>query len=342
MYSLNDVKVLHLEITEKCQAGCPFCARYLADGSDNPLLKNAELSLSDCRKYFSKEFVKQLQGMYMCGTYGDPIIARDTLDVFEYFRYNNPFMSLSMHTNGGARDRDWWKDLASVMYNEYSDVIFSIDGLQDTNHIYRKRVNWNKVLDSAESFIEAGGNATWSFLVFRHNEHQVDEARRMSKKMGFKKFVAKKSSRFANERGKNSVDLMPPRNKQYQNAKIEQTAKLIEMYGSLDEFYNQTTIDCLAVSSKSIYVSARGLLFPCSWIGSLYEDRTLEEFKQVEALYGSFDRVDLNKTTIEDVFNSGIFDDIKKRWSCQSISAGKLKTCSMTCSKEHNLFKAQF
>lgn len=338
MYSIDQIKTVHLEMTEKCQAGCPFCPRHLEDGSVNPSLINAELSLDDCKSYFPKEFVRQLDRMFMCGNYGDPIIAKQTLEVFEYFRDTNLKMSLDMHTNGGARDKGWWKDLASVLYNNTSSVIFSIDGLQDTNHIYRKHVNWNRVLDSAESFIEAGGNAVWSFLVFRHNEHQVDEARRMSESMGFKKFVAKKSARFATSRAKNNLDLLPPRNTDYQNANIKVLDKIVETYGSIEQFYDQTEIDCMVASEKSIYVSARGLLFPCCWLGGIYEGSN----DQLMKVIGNFDRIDLNKLSMKQIFDSGIFNDIKKTWSCGSMSEGKLMKCSKFCSKEYNFFKAQF
>ena len=41
--------------------------------------------------------------MYMCGNLGDPIVAKDTLEIFKYFREHNPTMWLSMNTNAGAK-----------------------------------------------------------------------------------------------------------------------------------------------------------------------------------------------------------------------------------------------
>ena len=35
-------------------------------------------------------------------------------------------------------------------------------------------------------FIEAGGVAYWDMLVFKHNEHQIEEVRQLAKNMGFK------------------------------------------------------------------------------------------------------------------------------------------------------------
>ena len=41
-----------------------------------------------------------------------------------------------------------------------------------------------------------GGIAQWDYIVFKHNEHQVEEARKLSKELGFFEFQIKKTSRF--------------------------------------------------------------------------------------------------------------------------------------------------
>lgn len=48
-------------------------------------------------------------------------------------------------------------------------------------------------MTNAKAFIDAGGRAEWDYLIFKHNEHQVDEAKELSNKMGFHSFVPKKS-----------------------------------------------------------------------------------------------------------------------------------------------------
>ena len=86
MYRYEDIEAVHLEITQKCQAACPMCDRNMNGGEDNPHITNAELSFEDCQTIFPPEFIKQLKTMYMCGNLGDPIVARDSLEVFDYFR----------------------------------------------------------------------------------------------------------------------------------------------------------------------------------------------------------------------------------------------------------------
>ena len=63
---------------------------------------------------------------------------------------------------------------------------FSIDGLKNTNELYRRKLEWEKLMRNASAFIEAGGVAYWDMLVFKHNEHQIEEVRQLAKNMGFK------------------------------------------------------------------------------------------------------------------------------------------------------------
>ena len=107
MYRYNEIKTVHLEITENCNASCPMCARNINGGEDNPHLKGNELSLADCKIIFPPEFIAQLDRMYMCGNFGDPISAKDTLEVFAYFRENNPKMNLCMYTKGSTKKPKW-------------------------------------------------------------------------------------------------------------------------------------------------------------------------------------------------------------------------------------------
>ena len=82
MYNLEDIKSVHLELTSKCQASCPMCARNI-QGLDNPWLELDEISLAQFKEWFPVDFIKQLDRLFMCGNLGDPIIARDTLEIFQ-------------------------------------------------------------------------------------------------------------------------------------------------------------------------------------------------------------------------------------------------------------------
>ena len=170
MYRYEDIRTIHLEVTQNCQAACPMCDRNMNGEGINPHINLDELSLEDCKNIFSPRFIKQLNTMYMCGNLGDPIVAKDTLEIFDYFRSHNDNIWLSMNTNAGARDEKWWKELAKI-FARNGAVIFSVDGLRSTNHIYRQGVIWDKVERSMDAFCSAGGRARWDFFIFEHNQH---------------------------------------------------------------------------------------------------------------------------------------------------------------------------
>ena len=133
--------------------------------------------------------------------------------------------------------------LGRKMAGKNVEVIFSIDGLEDTNHIYRRNVIWNKLIDNCTSYINAGGKAHWDMLVYKHNQHQVDDCMELAKTLGFTWFRAKVSKRaFVN--GLEFPD-------KYENPKIE-----------------QGTINCMALQESSMYISATGDAHPCCWLGN--------------------------------------------------------------------------
>jgi MoaA/NifB/PqqE/SkfB family radical SAM enzyme len=342
MYRYEDIRRVHLEITEKCQARCVMCARTDEDGNFNPNLKNSELSLEDCKHIFPPEFVRQLEHIYMCGNYGDAIFARDTLAVFEYFRDNNFKMRLSLNTNGGGKPKAWWKDLAHLLTP--GKVVFAIDGLEDTNHLYREGVNWKLVMQSVEAFISEGGNAEWHYLVFKHNEHQVEEARELSKKLGFKDFVIKKSSRFKGDR-KTYKHLEIPSNPKYVNESVGFLDLVKSKYGNYANFLDSTPISCRVKKESGLYISAVGHVLPCCWLGHDISRPTLTspaQSQMIQLADFNVDNLDAKKSSIKGVFDTGIFEEIEKSWGLPSVKAGKLATCSSTCSANHDFFELQF
>lgn len=357
MYKYTDIRTIHLEVTQNCQASCPMCDRNMNGKGINPHINLDELTLEDCKTIFKPSFIKQLNTMYMCGNLGDPIIAKDTLEIFSYFREHNPTMWLSMNTNAGAREEAWWINLAQI-FNKKGAVIFSIDGLEDTNHIYRQGVIWANVERSFNAFIKAGGRARWDFLIFEHNQHQVDEAEHLSNKLGFEKFVAKKTGRFissksekkekhqaVDKKGNKTAELKKP-DKKYQNAAIKKQDSLVKKYTSMDSYYDAVPIRCKVKEEKSLFITAEGLALPCCWTaGRMYKwwhkDPGVEQIWTHIDIAGGKEALDA-RNGLEEVFETGIFETIERSWEYESCSMGKLKVCAMKCGAEFDPFGEQF
>jgi MoaA/NifB/PqqE/SkfB family radical SAM enzyme len=182
----------------------------------------------------------------MCGNYGDPAAGAYTGDIYKWARQLNPTITLGMNSNGAIQNTFWWHEIGRLFNQPQDYVVFSIDGLEDTNSVYRKGVSWTKLMQNTQAFIEAGGSAHWDMLIYQHNEHQVDECEQLARSMGFRWFRAKVSKRPLI--GK----LEWPRNYQLQTF--------------------EGAIKCHAQQEKSAYIDARGNLSPCCWIGATQTD----------------------------------------------------------------------
>jgi len=324
MYNLQDIKVIHLEITSKCQASCPMCARNIQGGIKNPYISTNEISKEQFTKWFPIEFIKQLEKLYICGNLGDPVIAEDTLKIFEYIRLLNKNIKLSMNTNGSARSFQWWKELAGLGVV----VRFGIDGLSDTHSLYRIGTNWNKIIENAKVFIDNGGVAEWDMLVFKHNEHQVDDCKKISEKIGFQKFNLKNTARFKddqltvlNTKGQTRYKLYPTKKSQIITNKME-TLVISE-------------INCKAVNDKSLYVSANGNVTPCCWLDN--EWYRPDHPNRIEYVDLFEDYLNLHNLSLEDIFKKDVFNKIESTWK----SCSPLKECTRQCGKVDR-FNEQF
>lgn len=359
MYSYEEIKVVHLEITQRCQAACPMCDRNENGGPDNKWIDNSELSLEDCKKIFEPEFIRQLDTMFMCGNLGDPIVARDTLEVFRYFREHNPDIWLSMNTNAGAKDVAWWQELAEV-FGRKGAVIFSVDGLADTNHLYRQNVKWENVERNMRAFIDAGGRARWDFIIFGHNEHQIEEAEQLANDWGVERFQLKKSGRFfdarnnvktehqaQNRKGQETQKIEKPKKAEHQNLALLKKQEIEKTYGSMKEYYDRCNIKCKVSKEKNIFISAEGLLMPCCWTaGRMYKwwhkDYRVEQIWDFIDDAGGKDGIDVIHNSLKDVMDGPLLKSIQRSWSRPSISEGKLGVCAMKCGEEFDPFGEQF
>ena len=133
----NQKPAYHAELTTRCVLECPRCPRTIHSG---------KYKVQDLPLEYIKEFVlasphKKSDRFNMSGSYGDPIYHMKFLDVIEFL--DSIEQSWWLSTNGSNKKISWWERF----YNSYDDskyshktkniVSFALDGLQDTNHLYR-------------------------------------------------------------------------------------------------------------------------------------------------------------------------------------------------------------
>lgn len=350
MFNFESLKVIQVEITSRCQASCPMCLRNIHGGIQNNKLPINDWNIDDFKHIFNRDILQQIEHLIFCGDFGDPLINDDLIYMCDYIK-NNSNIQISISTNGSARNQSWWKSLAEALPKNHM-VTFALDGLQDTHSLYRIGTIFDLIIRNAKIFIKHGGNAEWMFIRFKHNQHQIEEARRLAHSLGFSKFTVKTSKRF----GKKFPVLDELGNIIYY---IEQpsdsTVKQVDYVHlkNYKEWKNADKINCFTINEGELYIDANMNAMPCCLIGSfLYANYDLEEYKKYNVAdnnsyihaakiaqnntfdiikeLGGLEKLNLKNTTIKQLLSTNEWQTlIKNKWTTKSSIP-----CIMLCSED--------
>lgn len=249
---LQDINWLHVEASSRCNAWCPACPRNNQGFGLAPGIVEKDLEPSIFEDIVSS--LPNLKVIQFCGNLGDPIASSYILDLLTIA--NKSVEKVQIHTNGSLRTTTWWKQLAEELSNINHDVWFGLDGLDDTHEIYRQGTSFKKIIANAKSFIDAGGHATWQFIPYQHNEHQIMSALKMSQKLGFKKFhlakLYRKQSKAKHYKTGQEFELLP----------TVSLAKLTTMH-RIKKIPEPS--QCMHLHTNSIYLAATGEISRCCY-----------------------------------------------------------------------------
>jgi len=281
IFDLHRTMKFHLELTDKCNAACPMCGRTQQMARclpDMTKVKNIELELDLIKRNFTPDLCSRISEIDLCGGLGDPPAARECFEVCEYFIDSGIKVILS--SNGGLRSETWWKRLGELFEGTTSLVEFHIDGLEDTNHLYRVNTRFGKIMKNAEAFLGSGGTAEWHFIPFQHNEHQISEALERSREMGFSTFRIIDTIRFGKE-NRFAYQLPDGRMQELKPADPEllrtfQTdadeTSLSDAGGDSD---TATAVRCKSEVQNRPYIVATGAVSACCWIEGSEDERRM-------------------------------------------------------------------
>ena len=240
----------HVEPTSKCTLECPLCDRTWFYETFK------KRNIHEINIDHLTDFVGTNASVSMCGNNGDPIYHSQFIDLCRKLKDNN--CRISITTNGSAKTKAWWQDLNMVL--DHNDKIkFSIDGLEDTNHIYRKNAKWDSIMDAVLSLKQRKFWMEWKFIVFKHNQHQIGQAKNLSDKLGFDHFRLEHSDRWLGKK-----DLMP--DSEFVDTNYKQQKEILIN----PEFSTAMSPKCLKnnVPKNDLYIDAEGDFYPCCWMGT--------------------------------------------------------------------------
>ena len=329
-------KRVELEISSDCNAACPGCART----QNLDILKPQNITLQQIKKWFPNP---QNIMFKFCGVLGDPIVNPECMEITKYLVDNGAMIQYS--TNGGRNSKDWWHTLGTLGI----DVHFCVDGTQ-TNHIYRVNTNYKIIKRNMQAYSDAGGNATWIYIVFDHNEHEVDEARQLAKQLNFK-FATRTGMRnsyhdWVAQIGKknNKVEKIITTTGAKEHSKKQVVQELDKFIASANKNKKQTdeivaSIDCKYYHGEEIFVAANSTLWPCCFLW----DSAFKNKENINHKYSVFpkDWNNLNKHSVEDILNTNYYKQVlQDSWDPQHNL--HISRCIRTCAKNrayHNELK---
>lgn len=369
MYDLRKIGRLHIELSSRCNASCPACSRNLAGGPVTPNLEITELTIDDIKNFFPPEFAQSLIGINYCGNVGDPGMALDLLPILEYFQsVSKRNIAQQVRTNGGMRKPEFWQEIGKFFAKQpkrvnethifyHPAVVFSVDGLEDTNHIYRRGVRWDKLIANMEAYASTGAFGIWEFLVFEHNQHQIEDAKKMADKLGFA-FSAKNPMGFGEYNGKPQGMNVYAKSGEYEYTiypsnfsgertimpegyKVDFKHAMVDTIPELSEFSKnlaQTSgISCKSIEqySQELYVSATGHMLPCCFLGGVFGQFNTSysrwQFNNKIKEMG-IDKINLRKNSIYDILTGPDFSNFfLDGWKHKTVEDGKLLYCVETC-----------
>tara|TARA_B100000965_G_scaffold388978_1_gene394126 strand:+ start:8408 stop:9463 length:1056 start_codon:yes stop_codon:yes gene_type:complete len=270
--NIDSIRKIELEITSDCNAACPGCAR--TQHIDKLEIKS--FMLSDLLRLFpDTKHIKDKQFKF-CGVLGDPALNKDAVSMTEHLTDHGGYCQWS--TNGAYQTSDWWHALGKISANtNLVDVNFCVDGHKETNHIYRVNTNWKVLERNMQAYSDAGGKATWIFIVFDHNEFELETAREHANKLGFT-FATRTGMRNSYDDWVSQIGKKNEKQKKVitttgkkEHSKKDQVLELDKFLANENKTNKETkeiltTIKCKLVHEGEIFISSKQEMWPCCFL----------------------------------------------------------------------------
>jgi radical SAM protein with 4Fe4S-binding SPASM domain len=203
---------ISVEPTTSCNLRCPQCPSGLRSFTrptgmlDKQLFEKVIDELHETLLYLTFYFQ------------GEPYLNPEFLNMVRYASDKNIYTSTS--TNAHYLDN---KNAKNTVFSGLNKLIISIDGTtQESFEKYRiggkldkvleginNLIKWKKELKSASPFIVI------QFIVFRHNEHEINEIKKIAKQLGVHLQI--KTAQVYDDPGNNEILPLNPKYQRYQN-----------------------------------------------------------------------------------------------------------------------------
>jgi MoaA/NifB/PqqE/SkfB family radical SAM enzyme len=339
MWNYDKLSAVHLELSSICNASCPGCPRYLRNSTNvDTTLVQRSISFNDFSSWFKPVDLVKIKGWIICGTHGDPLACKDFLEIVEYICEHSPG-KIQINTNGGLRTPKYFRELGEIFvkakgrddFNRlphiHREVVFSIDGLEDTNHRYRRNVMWNKVMENLTAYVKTGAFAAWDYLQFAHNAHQINDAKKLAENlhMDFRlknPFGVEGSGMPVLDDRYNLVDVL---NSIHTPDLPPYTPPELDYIPTIPSPVTRSgCIDCNAFRDKGceIYIDHQGKIQPCCFVGNkMYGFAVSPDSVEVRQIQNSLgNKNSLYHHSLKEILNSNVLDKYSDTWKDKTLN----------------------
>ena len=230
-----------LEPTNICNLNCPYClvgrqkelfAKY---GSASHNLMQREQGMMD--KQLFLEIVDKLKKFGISKVYlhfqGEPFLNPLTPEFAKILKENK--FEVGIFTNGLAFNDE---NIAALAEAEIDLIRFSVDGASEKTYMLNRiGGEFTAVYANMERIVKAHRNKKtrieWQFLALSNNEHEIETAREMAKRIGINFFV----------KGYRPTDpALIPKNTLYQARFLKKPCR--DIYHQLGIYWNGDVVPC--------------------------------------------------------------------------------------------------
>ena len=291
----------HIEPTSRCTLECPGCDRtWFKKTFKHQLIQDIDIHAVIDFFAINNFYGSTIQ---LCGNNGDPIYHPKFIEFISLLKTQKH--SIHIHTNGSAKTQKFWHDLCQLLTAD-DKIKFAIDGLEDTNHLYRKNSNWQQVMDAVTVATASNVKTEWQFIVFRYNQHQISEAKQMSKDLNIDSFEIVKSYRWMDE---SLHGFMP--DEEFIHKKYDHQLETHQVN-------KDTEMSPQCATNQHIYIDSKGDIYPCCWSGTY-------RFQQKHAFGKSKININQGRYALNLSHNDFLKDT--KKWETAPL------VCRLHCSK---------
>ncbi len=201
-----------IEPTNICNLKCPLCP------SGNGTLKRQKgyMDYSLFEKIIDE--IKDKILLVLLFNQGEAFLNRNFLKMIKYASDNCIYTHVVTNGNSMPNPED-------IIKSGINSLTFSIDGItQETYNKYRKNGDLSKVLENLKEIIKAKKKLDsktpfikWQFIVMKHNEYEIEEAKKIANDLGVDNFDLKTVQIYSKE----DVNNFLPINPKYRRYKIK-------------------------------------------------------------------------------------------------------------------------